>query len=264
MYYFQSRAAAGQQLAQQMLSTFKGIECAVVALSEGGVIVGKEIAMALECSLNLLLVDPIEVPGEPEAIGAISETGTFAYNKMYAPGQIEELMMDYRGYVEEAKRTQLSKLHQLAGPGASIRTDDLQHKHLILVSDGMGTGYSMDIALDVFKPVAMLSLSVAAPVVSPAAIDHMRVQCDHVFYLHVAQNYLSTDHYYDTKDGMEREEIITIVKQFQAQAQALSETAATTTATPAAAPTAQPVAPAPTGHSILDQPASGSVASVRR
>lgn len=213
--YFQSRTAAGQQLVAKMKTAYQGADCAVVALSEGGVVVGLELAKGLECALHLLLVDPIEIPGEIDAIGAIAETGTFAYNKMYAPGEIEELMMDYRGYVEDAKRTQLSKLHQLAGPGASIRIEELQNKHVILVSDGFGTGYSMDIALDVFKPVAMRSLSVATPVVSPAAVDHMRVLCDRIFYLHMANNYLDTNHYYEAKDVPDREDIVKLLKQLK-------------------------------------------------
>lgn len=209
--YFQSRLEAGRLLADQLVGQYAGKPCTVVALSEGGVVVGLQIAQKLQCMLSLLLVEPIELPGEIEPVGAISENGTFTYNTMYSPGEIEELMFDFRGFVEDEKRTRLSELHKLVGSGNNMRLELLRQKHVILVGDGFSTGYSLDIAMEVLKPVPIKSLSAAAPVVSPTAVDRLRVLCDRVFYLHLAQNYLDTKHYYEKDDVPDRDKVVKVV-----------------------------------------------------
>jgi len=42
--YFKSRVEAGELLAKQITEKYKGNECAVVALNDGGVMVGAQIA----------------------------------------------------------------------------------------------------------------------------------------------------------------------------------------------------------------------------
>ncbi len=46
--------------------------CAVIALSDGAVLVGEEIASALHCVLTMLLIEDIQVPGESMSFGGIS------------------------------------------------------------------------------------------------------------------------------------------------------------------------------------------------
>ncbi len=210
--YFQNRSEAGILLARKLAEDLRGQPCAVVALSEGGVVVGAQIARELECVLTLLLVEPIELPGEIDPIGTLSENGSFAYNNMYAPGEIEELMMDYRAFVEDEKRTRLSQMHRLVGGEDSMRIELLQHKNVILVTDGFSTGYAMDIAAEVLKPVAARRIIAAAPLMSAGAADRVRLMCDRMYYLSLVANYLATDHYYEEHDVPDRESVVKIVQ----------------------------------------------------
>ena len=52
--YFASRLQAGRMLANQLDENIATRNCAVVALSDGGVMVGAQIAMQLHCVLTLL------------------------------------------------------------------------------------------------------------------------------------------------------------------------------------------------------------------
>ena len=210
--YFQNRSEAGRLLARQLAVDLHDQPCAVVALSEGGVVVGAQIAKELQCVLSMLLVEPIELPGEIDPIGTLSENGTFAYNNMYAPGEIEELMMDYRAFVEDEKRTRLSQMHRLVGGDESIRLELLQHKNVILVTDGFSTGYAMDIAVEVLKPVLARRLIAATPLMSARAADRVRLMCDRMYYLSLVANYLATDHYYEEHDVPDREAVVRIVQ----------------------------------------------------
>ena len=211
--YFESRTQAGKLLAEDIAKLYTNKPCAIVALSEGGVVVGAQIALKLHSVLSLLLVEPIELPNEPDPIGSISEKGDFTYNSMYSAGQIEELMGDYRGIVEDEKRTNLSRMHQLLGEGSGIRRELLHDKHVFLVSDGLSTGYSLDIALEFLKPQRIKELIIATPIASPEAVDRMHVLSDRIYCLSVADSYLDTEHYYDKHDIPAREDVVRIVQE---------------------------------------------------
>jgi putative phosphoribosyl transferase len=211
--YFESRSQAGKLLAEEIVKDYADKPCAVVALSEGGVVVGAQIALKLHAVLSLLLAEPIDLPNEPDPIGTVSETGDFAYNSMYSAGQIEELMGDYRGIVEDEKRTNLSHIHRLLGEGSGIRRELLHDKYVILVSDGFSTGYSLDIAMEFLKPQLIKELIIVTPVASPAAVDRMHILGDKIYCLSVADSYLDTEHYYDKHDIPQREDVVRIVEE---------------------------------------------------
>lgn len=200
-------------MADEIAKRYAGLPCAVVALSEGGVMVGAHIALKLQCVLTLLLAEPIDLPNIPDPIGTINEKGDFAYNAMYSVGQIEELMSDYRGIVEDEKRVNLAHMHRLLGEGDGIRRDLLRDRHIILVSDGFSTGYSLDIALQFFKPLKVKELVIATPVSSPEAVDRMHLAGDKIYCLSVADTYLDTEHYYEHHDIPQREDVVRIVQE---------------------------------------------------
>ena len=74
--YFKSRVEAGQKLASLISKKYQGQQCAVVGLSDGGVMVGAQIALQLGCVLTMLLSDTIDLPRENTAIAGISQDGS--------------------------------------------------------------------------------------------------------------------------------------------------------------------------------------------
>src|ERR1035437_8853057 len=97
--YFENREQAGQILATELLEEYRYEDCAVVALSDGAVIVGEQIAKALHCILTMLLVENIDVPGEGVSFGGVSQNGNFTYNGMFSAGEMEEYDSEYHGYL---------------------------------------------------------------------------------------------------------------------------------------------------------------------
>lgn len=200
-------------LAELIAADYQDKPCAVVALSEGGVMVAAQIALKLKSMLGMLLVETINLPAEIQPIGAINEQGTFTYNNTYSAGQIEELMMDYRGYLEDQKRNGLRNLHSLLGHSSGLRTELLRGKYVFLVSDGFNSGLSLDIAMEFLKMVAYKELIIVSPIASPEAVDRMHVLGDKIYCLSVVDNYLVTDHYYERKDVPRREDVVKIVEE---------------------------------------------------
>src|ERR1035437_2801043 len=97
--YFENREQAGQILANELVPKYRYDDCVVVALSDGAVLVGEQIAKALHCLLTMLLVEEIEVPGEGVSFGGVSQNGGFTYNGMFSAGEMEEYDSEYHGYL---------------------------------------------------------------------------------------------------------------------------------------------------------------------
>ena len=195
--YFESREQAGIKLAIELFERYRYEDCVVVSLTDGGVIVGEQIASALHCILTMLLVENIEIPGESMSFGAVSETGSFSYDSSMSQGEMDEYTSEYHGYLEEQKREAFQKINRLLGDGGLIDKDMLRDHVVILVSDGMNSGAVLDAAMDFMKPIRISRLVIATPVASVGAVDKLHMIADELHILDVKQNYLDTEHYYN-------------------------------------------------------------------
>lgn len=202
--YFESRAEAGQKLAGS-LSEYRYENTVVVALNDGAVQVGEQIAATLHCALTLLLTDDIEVPGEGVSFGTLNQSGRFTYNGMFSAGEIEEYYSEFHGYLEDQKRTKMSQMNQLLGAGGIVDEAMLKEHVVILVSDGFVNGASIEAAADFLKPLRIVRLVIAAPIASVAAVDRAHIIGDQLRILSVTDNYLDTSHYYDVNDVPDHE-----------------------------------------------------------
>ena len=206
--YFESRTEAGVKLANALFERYRYENCVVVSLSDGGVLIGEQIASSLHCILTLLLIEDIEIPGEGMSFGGVSESGNFTFNGMFSAGEIEEYASEYHGYLEEKKREAFQKINRLLGDGGLIDHEMLRDHTVILVSDGLDSGASLDVAADFLKPIRIKRLVVTAPVASVQAVDKLHMLADELHILDVKDNYISTDHYYTDNTVPSHEETV--------------------------------------------------------
>ena len=211
--YFENREQAGQILANELIVKYRYEDCAVVALSDGAVIVGEQIAKALHCLLTMLLVEEIQVPGEGVSFGGVSQNGCFTYNGMFSVGEMEEYETEYHGYLEEQKREAFQRINRLLGDGGLIKDEMLRDRVVILVADGLDTGASLDVAVDFLKPIRIKRLVVATPVSTIQAVDKLHVLADELHILDVKDNFLGIDHYYSQNDIPTHEDTIAKINQ---------------------------------------------------
>jgi predicted phosphoribosyltransferase len=211
--YFESRADAGAKLAARLLEKYRYENCAVVALSDGAVLVGEQIAAALHCVLTMLLIEDIEVPGESMSFGGVSESGAFTYNGMFSVGEIEEYTSEFHGYLDEKKREAFQEINRLLGDGGLIDKSLLLDRTVILVADGIDNGASIDVAMDFLKPIRTQRIVVATPVASVPAVDKLHVTADEIHILDVKENYMGTNHYYTDNTVPSHEDTIAKINQ---------------------------------------------------
>jgi putative phosphoribosyl transferase len=208
--YFKSRAEAGRMLAEK-LEQYKESNTTVVALSPGAVIVGAQIAMRLHSALVMLMTENITLPGESEPLAAIASDNTFTYNNKFSTGELEQMHSENLGFIESQRLEKLHKLHALLGHGGEIHRELLQRHNVILVSDGLNNGLSLDLASDYFKSIVIEKLIIVTPVASMQAVDKMHLVGDEIVCLGVVENYFDTGHYYDDNTIPPVEDLIKII-----------------------------------------------------
>ncbi len=208
--YFQSRAQAGRLIAER-LDAYKHLNTVVVALSPGAVLVGAQIAMHLHSSLTMLLTENITLPGENIPLAAVTSDNTFTYNNMFSTGEIEELESEFLTFIQAQRLEGIHHLHALLGHDGEINRDLLRRHVVILVSDGLSTGFSLDVAADFLKPTKLQKLIIVTPVASISAVDRMHLVGDEIVCLSVVANYFDTDHYYDENDIPTNEDLVKVI-----------------------------------------------------
>lgn len=197
--YFYDRSEAGRKLAETLSTSYREKDAAVLAVSAGGVLVGKEIADAIGAPMSLLLTEPISVPGvaETETIGLIDQDGHFTYNRMVPTGLLTELLTEMRTYLENQKMQKLHKLTRAMSGEGFIDSSMFRGCYVIVVSDGYSNGVSFDAAEHYLKTINTMGIAAAAPNVSISAMDRLHLLADGIHILDVIDPYLDTDHYFE-------------------------------------------------------------------
>src|SRR3972149_4645573 len=123
---FKDRKEAGEKLAEK-LRALKDEDMVIYALPRGGVVLGKEIAKALNKPLDLLVVRKVGHPTDPEyAVGAVAEDGHTVFSEE-GKGPAKELKESI-----EKERKEAERRRQVYTGGKSISAKD---KIAIIVDD---------------------------------------------------------------------------------------------------------------------------------
>ena len=200
-------------MADQLVAKYRYENCAVVALSNGGVVVGEQIAAQLHCVLMLLVSQDIEIPGEGMNFGAVSQTGDFTYNDEFSAGEIDEYTSEFHGYLDDQKREAYSRINRLIGDGGTIDDTMLKDRVIFLVSDALADGAALSVAFDFLKPIRIERLVVATPIATVSVVDRLHVTADELHVLDVKENYLGVNHYYSDNTVPTRKEAIKKISQ---------------------------------------------------
>ncbi len=210
--YFSSRREAGYRLAQSLMK-YRYENTIVVAMNDGSVQLGQQIASELHCALTLLLSEGIDIPGESTLYGELNQSGRMTTNSGLSSGEVDEYYSEYHGYIEDQKREKMGKMNSLLGDGGIVEESMLREHNVILVSDGLGSPADLDAVADYLKPLKINRLIVAAPVASVEAVDRAHVVGDELHILSVTDNFLDTNHYYDANDIPSHEELVATLNQ---------------------------------------------------
>ncbi len=208
--YFTDRTQAGKLIADR-LEKYRYDDTIVLSLSQGGILVGAEIARQLHSLISILMVKDVLLPDGRTVIGTMNEIGGFVYNNSFSAGEIEELTMEYRGSIEQAKTQALHELHIALGQGGEISPDYFRYRTVIVVTDGALNGSAFDMAYDFLKRIAVKKVIMATAIASVQAIDRMHILADELVCLNPVEFIEDIDHYFTNNDMPDNRQVINIL-----------------------------------------------------
>jgi predicted phosphoribosyltransferase len=175
-----SRRDAGRRLAEELERYGGRDDVLVLALPRGGVPVGFEIARRLDAALDVFLVRKLGTPGRPElAIGAIATGGGRLINE----GVVRSLNIPQ----EVIDRVAWDAERELERRRAEYRGDvpppEVEGKVVILADDGLATGASMAVAVQVLRRRKPARIVVAVGTAPCTTLEGMRELADEVVCL---------------------------------------------------------------------------------
>jgi len=205
---FADRNEAGKLLSEK-LADLKGENCLVLTIPRGGVVIGNQIALSLECKLDVIISKKINPPNHPEyAIGAIMPDGTVHWNQDMSQYLEEPYFVNE---INEKKNEAQRQLEQFRGNS----TYDLKDKTVILTDDGIATGATVFVILKWLAKNNPKKTVVASPVIPASTYEQLKKTSDKAVALLLPTAFYAVSEFYKKFDQVSEKEVESILKNFR-------------------------------------------------
>jgi len=213
---FLDRNDAGSYLARA-LEPFRGTDALVLAIPSGGVPVGITVARQLDLPLDVLIIRKLPVPGNPEAgFGAMSLEGDLLLNEPMVnrlgitPEEIDESVQIVREQLQE--RNHLFRADQT--------WPQLQGRTVILVDDGLASGYTMLAAARMVRKRQPAQLIVAVPTAPLQTVEMLAQEVDQIYCLNIrTETYFAVASAYRNWYDLAAEEVVRLLAEYRKEKQ---------------------------------------------
>jgi putative phosphoribosyl transferase len=179
---FIDRLHAGMLLAEKLREYAGKKDILLLAVPSGGVPVGYVIAEELDIAMDLILVRKVQIPWNTEAgFGALTWDGEIILNESLVRHLgLTEKMIEQS--VARTRRIVRERLRKFRGdkPMPAFRG-----KVVILVDDGLASGFTMLAASNSVRKKKPEKIVVAVPTASTGAIELLRPEVDEIVCLNI-------------------------------------------------------------------------------
>lgn len=208
---FNNRKTAGNLLAS-ILDEYKNNKSVVVlGIPHGGVVVAKRVSEVLGVPFDIVVSRKIRSNKNSEyVVGVVTETGEKLFDQDTITKQKitqEELDKETKKQEENAKL----RLKQYRDVHTAIDTKD---KIIIIIDDGIATGWAMHGAILSVKHKNPKKIIIAVPVAPREKIEQFKKQVEKVYSAHVPLFFTSVDQYYLHYPPISEDKVIDILSDF--------------------------------------------------
>ena len=197
---FQDRKEAGLRLAEKLRPYRHKKDTLVLAIPRGGVEVGYYLARELKLPLDIIVVKKLGYPGNEElALGAVGTEGVYIHEDAKGSIPKEYIQKEIQNKQQQARE----RYALLRGKKAPLQ---VKGKMIIVVDDGIATGATMLMALQILKKQGAKRIIVAVPVAPPSTIYKLREIADEVICLDQPDFFMAIGEFYRNFRQVEDEE----------------------------------------------------------
>ena len=206
---YRDRADAGRVLAEK-LSPHRDRDAMVLAIPNGGVPVGAVIAEALDAELYLMIVRKLKIPDNPEAgFGAVAADGFLLLNKRL----LDRLGLTESQVLQQKEEALLSIRSRQALFGARAEPPPMTDRTVVLVDDGLASGFTMEVAVRSARNQGAGQIIIAVPTSSMSAYRRLKplveeIICPDVSRLPIFAVANAYVHWYD----LEEQEVLALLE----------------------------------------------------
>ncbi|MFX0137312.1 MAG: phosphoribosyltransferase [Candidatus Hodarchaeota archaeon] len=206
---YKTRFYAGRVLAEHLKDKAYIENAVILAIPNGGVPVAKEISDVLKIPFDILIIRKIKIPWNTEAgFGSITRDGEIILNK----GLVIALGLTEAQIKKQAEITMKEIKDRISLYKQESKFLDISGKNVILVDDGLASGFTMIAAIKSIKKKSVGKIIVAVPTASGSSVDKVVPLIDELIcpdirrtmYFAVASAY---EHWYD----LDEKEVINLL-----------------------------------------------------
>jgi len=210
-YVFKDRSDAGKVLSVMLEPEYGGAKnIMVLAIPSGGVPVALEVSESLHCPMDLVIVRKIQIPGDPEAgFGAMTRDGTVFLNEpLLAQLRLSASEIEVQ---KEKVRDELERRNELFREGRPF--PHLEGKAVILVDDGLASGYTMMACIHEVKRRKAAQTVVAVPTAPLGSIRRIEAMVEEIYCPNVREGgFFSVAGAYEDWYDLDRKEVMRLVR----------------------------------------------------
>lgn len=199
---FDNRTKAGLMLAEALLK-YKDEHPIVLAIPRGGIVPGVIAARQLNAEFSVVISRKLGLPTHPEsAFGALAEDKSLYLN----PNVREVLTKEMIEKVITKEEKEIKRRIQKYREGNPL--PPLKDRTVILIDDGIATGATILVAIELCRKKQAGKIVVAAPVAGRRVLNTLQTKADEVAILELPEEYYAVSQAYRNFKNLSDEEAL--------------------------------------------------------
>lgn len=191
--HFENREDALRQLILEIEES-KLDNTLVLGISKDGAVLAKGVAQHFNLPLEFLFLSPIKAPENPDCVIAlVSEKMDVLIDQQLINSfdiSADEIYLQAKKQYEQIILPQTKKFR------GERTMQSFEKKNILIVDEGIETGFSIEIAIRACVNGGCKSASIATPVLSTDLESYLLKQCDCIYRVLNPKYFVSTNYYY--------------------------------------------------------------------
>jgi predicted phosphoribosyltransferase len=207
---FKSRREAGRRLARALIERgYRGENTLILGIPRGGLVVADEVARVLTAALDIIIARKLRAPYQPElGIGAVVNGDHILVNEdlVRTVGASQDYLNREITFQKEEVERQL-RFYRNGRPDPKVAG-----KTVIIVDDGIATGYTFRASLESVRQCRPGHLVAATPVATRESAEMLKAFADDAVFLSIPASFRAVGAWYQNFDQVGDEEAAAILR----------------------------------------------------